>query len=230
MAIRNDRQRRFAALLADALYVPTCAGCDRRGSWLCGSCAAVVRPIDIPGCSRCGVISGMTCECAPLPPELTRMRSVYPFAGWVREAIHRLKFDGERARAPMLADQFTNIADELVGVDGIVAVPMHPNRQRRRGFNQAELLARRVSEVFGIPVFDILRRVEDRGSQVGRIRQDRWLAIDGVFACTDRLTTRGRRLIVLDDVITTGATVSGCAQELVAAGAAEVRALSVARG
>lgn len=130
----------------------------------------------------------------------------------------------------MLAHQFTRIGEQFESVDAIVPVPMHPERQSLRGFNQSELLAEYVSGRFGIPVLRVLERVEDRGSQVGRNSQERWLAVDGVFRCLDAAAVSNRRLIVLDDVITTGATVSSCARELIRAGAATVTGVSIARG
>jgi ComF family protein len=165
-----------------------------------------------------------------LPPEINRLISVYPFHGWIRDAIHRLKFEGERARAPMLASQVAHVENELRDADGIVPVPMHPRRMAARGFNQSELLAIQISEIYGIPMVRALERIEDRGSQVGRNSPDRWEAVEGVFACSNGKQIRNRRLIVLDDVITTGATISSCAQELIRGGAAEVRGLSIARG
>lgn len=197
---------------------------------MCDVCAADPAPISVPDCPRCGVVAPFVCNCRSLPPEIDRLRSVYPFHGWVRAAIHRLKYNGERARAPMLAHQFTRIGEQFESVDAIVPVPMHPERQSLRGFNQSELLAEYVSGRFGIPVLRVLERVEDRGSQVGRNSQERWLAVDGVFRCLDAAAVSNRRLIVLDDVITTGATVSSCARELIRAGASTVTGVSIARG
>lgn len=222
--------RTVAGATLDAIFVPTCASCGRRGRWVCATCADKLLPILKPGCPRCGVLPPRPCDCAFLPPEIERLRSVYSFHGWVRDAIHRLKYDGERARAPMLADQFTHIRDQLSDMDAIVAVPIHQNRMRTRGFNQSELLAQRVSQIYGLPVIRLLERAEDRGSQVGRSSTDRWQAVNGVFRCIDAAAVRGCRIIVLDDVITTGATVSSCAQELIRCGASVVRGLSVARG
>jgi competence protein ComFC len=130
----------------------------------------------------------------------------------------------------MLASQVVHIEHELQNTDGIVPVPMHPRRMAARGFNQSELLALHISESYGIPILRALERIEDRGSQVGRNSPERWKAVEGVFACSNVKQIRNRRLIVLDDVITTGATVSSCAQELIRSGAAEVRGLSLARG
>ena len=130
----------------------------------------------------------------------------------------------------MLADQIAHIADQLSDLDGLVPVPIHKTRLRARGFNQAELLATRISRMHGVPVLPVLERVADRGSQVGRSGHDRWLAVDGAFSCIDPVRVRNRRLAVVDDVITTGATVSTCAIALASAGAASVRAISIARG
>jgi len=222
--------RRIAETAVEAVYVPTCPSCGRRGRWVCEACAAKLIPITTPSCLRCGVLPPHPCECAFLPADIDRLRSVFSFHGWVRDAIHRLKYNGERARAPMLADQVAHIDDQLIGIDAIVPVPIHKNRLHTRGFNQTDLLAKRISETYGVPVLRPLERIEDRGSQVGRSSPERWEAVDGVFICTDAAAVRGRRLIVLDDVITTGATVSSCAQELIRSGAVLVRGLSIARG
>ena len=216
--------------VADAIFVPVCAWCGRRGDWICANCLPTVQPITSPGCGRCGVPVHAPCECSLLPAEVNSLRSVFPFEGWVRAAIHKLKYDGERARSRTLAETVELISPNLPGADGIVPVPIHPRRLQSRGFNQAELLAGVVSEVLAIPLLRPLARVADSGSQVGRAGPDRWLAVDGAFACIDTLAVRNMRLIVFDDVITTGATVSSCARTLVDAGAAEVRGLSIARG
>lgn len=222
--------RRVADRIVEAIYVPMCATCGRRGSWVCSECIATVLPILDPACARCGVADAFDCECLFLPPEIERLRSVYPFRDWVRDSIHRLKYDGERARAPMLADQFAHITDELRDVDGLVPVPIHKRRLRARGFNQSELLAVHISRLYDIPVMRALQRVVDRGSQVGLSGQDRWLAVDGAFLCVDPAAVRNRRLVIIDDVITTGATVSTCALALAGAGAASASAISIARG
>jgi competence protein ComFC len=226
----SARFARLASAVCDALYVPVCAWCGRRGTWICDACRATVAPIGVPGCRRCGVKLGTLCECAFLPPELASLRSMYPFEGWVRAAIHKFKFEGERARADSLAGTVVQAASVFQDTDGIIPVPIHPNRLRKRGFNQAELLAERVSRHFEIPVIHALERILDRGSQVGRAAPDRWLAVDGAFAWIDTLAVRNMRLIVFDDVITTGATISSCARVLGDAGAAEIRGLSIARG
>jgi competence protein ComFC len=230
MAGTGTRFARFASALADSLYVPVCVWCGRRGSWICDRCRSTVNPIRAPGCLRCGVRIGSLCECALLPPELDSLRSAYPFEGWVRAAIHKLKYEGERARADSLAESVFAVADYLRDADLIIPVPIHPNRLRRRGFNQAELIARRLAEKSGVPLVSALERVQDRGSQVGRPAAERWLAVEGAFACVDTLAVRNMNVVVFDDVITTGATISSCARALADAGAAEVRGLSMARG
>ena len=92
------------------------------------------------------------------------------------------------------------------------------------------MLAHGIAEITRIPVLDVLKRVEDRGSQVGRSGPDRWIAVDGAFQCSERDAVTGKRLLVIDDVITTGATISSCTRALADAGAVSVRGLSVARG
>ena len=225
-----DRLRAISKVVVDAIFVQICAECERRGQWVCAVCLPSVQPIDVPGCLRCGSISASGCQCSLLPAEISRMESVYPYAGWVKSSIHRLKYNGEFARAEMLASHLLALTDTIESADVLIPVPMHRNRQQLRGFNQAERIARHLSNSCGIPVASAILRTVDTGTQVGRGQSARWESVKGAFECIDTAPIRGRNLLIVDDVITTGATVSHCAVELMRAGAASVSAISIARG
>lgn len=213
-----------------AIWTESCSECGRRGSWVCATCQPVVRPTGTPDCARCGVSGGRTCECADLPVQLDRIQTAYPFRGWVRSSIHRFKFRGEFARSPYLAAATTPHLD-LAGIDLLVPVPIHRDREHDRGFNQSALLARDIAAQSGIPMNnDVLIRSVKRRPQVGRSLQQRWDAVAGVFTVIDATAITGRHIAVVDDVITTGATVSECAVVLMASGAASVSAIAIARG
>lgn len=229
MALR-ERVREASRWLADAIYVPMCAECNRRGSWVCAECRARVLPLTAPGCARCGVAKPWDCECERIPAEIDRLRSAYPYAGWVRSSIHRFKYDGEFARGEELAAELDRIRGELDPVELIVPVPIHSRRLRERGFNQSALLARHLSLSWGIACAELLERRLDSPRQVGKSGDERWRNVSGAFACANRAAVAGMRIAVLDDVITTGATISSCAVALVASGAKSVVGLSVARG
>jgi len=221
---------RIGSVLDQAIWVEVCSECGRRGAWVCEFCEPLVQPYGPPGCARCGVAEGADCECQDLPAEIERIQAAYPFRGWIRSSIHRFKFKGEFARSPFLATLTFRRLD-LSGIDLLVPVPIHRDRRHERGFNQAELLARDIGAQSGIPVdAAILTRPIKRNPQVGRSRDQRWFAVSGVFSVVNPAVINGKRIAIVDDVITTGATVSECAIVLAQAGAASVSAISVARG
>ena len=229
MTLRS-RLHALQHLLADAVYTPMCSECNRRGVWACEVCRAKVRQLQGPGCERCGVVLASACECARLPDEIELLRSAYPYAGWVRSSIHRFKYNGEFARSETLAAEFDRVRADIGAVDAVVPVPIHLRRLRQRGFNQSLLLARHVASAWDISCADILQRQVDNPRQVGRTLDERWRNVTGIFACTNAPAVRGKRVAVLDDVITTGATISSCAVALAAAGAQSVVGISAARG
>jgi ComF family protein len=149
-----------------------------------------------------------------------------------RRLIHALKFEGfDPLGAPLGragAERCAPLLDALPPADVVVPVPLHWTRRFRRGFNQAELLARGVARARGLPCApDLLRRVRRGRRQRGLSRHARRAAFAGVFAASPG--ARGARVLLVDDVITTGATIAACAVALAAAGAAPAGAFTVAR-
>ncbi len=118
-------------------------------------------------------------------------------------------------------------------VDTIIAVPLHPERQRQRGYNHAQLLAEACASLVGVPLSNnIVQRLRATPAQVGLSASQRLQNMAGAFACTPAFATgalRGRRILIIDDVCTTGATIEACAAPLYAAGAAAVLGLVLAR-
>lgn len=236
--------RALDAILA-VVWAPRCAACDdpldapTRGV-VCRSCWRRIPAIAPPVCGHCGA-GGATADtgagprCADCrrtggPPTARRAAGVH--AGTLRAIIHAFKYDGRRSLARPLAQRMQDAGgDWLHEADVAVPVPLHGLRRWRRGFNQAADLAAHL----GIPVVHALRRTRHTGRQVELSRAARLEALGGAFAPARRgsrragaAAIRGRSVVLVDDVITTGATVEACAAVLRNAGARQVRALSAA--
>ena len=232
------------AVLAVA-WAPRCAACDDlltapTQGIVCRDCWRRVPCID-PPCERCGteiatadaadasILCG-DCRRTGGPPTARRAAGVH--AGTLREIVHAFKYEGRRSLARPLAKLARGAAEDwLRRADVAVPVPLHGLRRWRRGFNQAEDLAAHL----GVPVLPALRRKRHTARQVELSRADRLGALGNAFALAGRArgrdaaaALRGRRVVIVDDVITTGATVEACATVLRNAGARDVRAVSVA--
>jgi ComF family protein len=150
----------------------------------------------------------------------------------VRQVIHGLKFDGRRnlagLLAPLLASVFFDAWDKS-DFDYITSVPLHPRRRRERGFNQSELLAQELARCVAIPYLQVLKRVRYTFPQVGLTDSQRRDNIRNAFRCNNHQQIARCRILLIDDVMTTGATVAGAAQTLLEAGAGRVSVLTAAR-
>ena len=205
--------------LLDLLFPPRCAGCGRGGQWFCPQCQREIMPVP-PG---------------PAVPQ--------PLAGlWIAgfyihpldQAIHALKYKGKRRLAEplglLLAETYRRQVRLPLPPDALLPVPLHARRLAERGYNQSALLARVVSRELGLPlVEDALSRVRNTPQQVGLSGGLRRKNVAGAFACRPgHPLVEGRRVVLLDDVYTTGATLAACAEALLAAGAREVWGLALA--
>ena len=121
--------------------------------------------------------------CARAQPSIDGIRACSRFEGAVRQAVHRLKYDGQRALAEPLAGFLTKTVHALSEAEAIVAVPLHPSRERQRGYNQSALLARALGQRLGLPVVEPLSRVRNTDNQVGLDRRQRQENVKGAFAC-----------------------------------------------
>ena len=216
--------------LLDVVYPRRCAGCGARGTWLCGRCDASLASFAAPLCASCGIPESLgVCRCDELPAAIERVRSIGPYGGWLRGAVVQVKYHGEWARATQLAPLLAHACADLATVDALVPVPLHPSRRKQRGFNQTEKLAEELSREMAVPVEIVLQRTRKTTPQVRLDAEGRHANVEDAFALSPGKSVTGRRLLLVDDVITTGATLGACAQVLHAAGASSVCVVTVAR-
>jgi ComF family protein len=229
------------AFAAQLLWPARCAGCDQLVPPqldFCHTCQPSLLPL-LAECPRCALpilgVEGHCRRCLSDPFPFTRARSVWAYGGAVSDAILRFKHGGRPDLARPLGRGFVPVLTRaLAGADAILPVPLHPRRLRARGFNQAlELLraARGVAGGAGWPPLwvNTLRRIRDTPA-LGRFSpRERRQAIAGAFAVSTPARVRGCRLLVVDDVMTTGATLAACTRVLLEAGAVEVGVAALAR-
>jgi ComF family protein len=164
------------------------------------------------------------------PPAYTKAWTLYPYLPPLQDAICLLKYRGKVALVPELADLMIERLPPVGPVDVIMPVPLHPRRLREREFNQSLLLADRLSQRTKIPLsFTNLVRVRPSPPQTSLSRKDRRRNLRGAFAVRDRAAVKGKRVLLIDDVFTTGATVNESAKALRKAGSGDVYALTLAR-
>ena len=221
--------------LAEVFFPPACRLCRRSGEFpICRNCTAEFRLISPPVCRTCGRplrradSTGPCGMCRIRSPAFCRARAAGIYEGALRDAIHALKFSGCRAIAAPLGDLVASAAQAgELHADAVVPVPLHPSRLRYRGFNQAELLGRRVACALGLPCeVGVLRRTHRTEAQSRLARETRLTNVRDVFTCAGALS--GAKVLVVDDVMSTGATASACAHALLAADAKEVLVATVA--
>lgn len=224
----------FRDSVLDLLFPPQCAGCGQRGQLFCSGCLAAVERIRPPLCPQCGRPQprAQLCRlCRARPLSTDGIRSVAYFEGGLRQAIHRFKYGGVQALAGPLAELLVKYqADNSWPADMIVPVPLHPERRAERGYNQAALLARALGAGLGLPATETaLIRVRATAPQVKLDAGQRRSNVAGAFRARAE-DVAGQRVLLIDDVCTTGATMDACAQALKAGGARTVWGLALARG
>lgn len=219
-----------ARVAVETVYPKRCAGCRRRGVWVCAECDAVVARFQRPWCLGCGLPPDRyRCACPELPPNVTALRSVGPYAGWLRDAILLFKYHDEWARVEHLAPALSETLVDFGLFDALVAVPLHPKRLRERGYNQSEILANAIGRQLCRPCLRAVERTRATPQQARLGAAERQANVAGAFVCRQDVSVEGLSVVLVDDVITTGSTLGECASVLRRAGAREVRALTVAR-
>lgn len=197
----------------------------------CSACWSGIYRYSGPACQRCfnPIVSpfGRVCsDCMKDPPAYTRAISFGLYEGTLANAINLFKFSGIRRLYRPLAELLLRL--DVPDADAVVPVPLGSNALRERGYNQALLLSMVVSEKRKRPlIIDGLKKVSETKPQIGLSARERRLNLKGAFIA-DR-SFEGKRLLLIDDVMTTGATVRECAGRLLKAGAAEVSVLTLAR-
>ena len=204
-------------------YCPIC-GSDADGpAGLCGVCFDGIEWIDGPCCTLCGIpfpsrtaLPHHCPKCLARPPAFARARSVARYTGAIAHAVHRMKFSRvERLAVPLGKIILDNLPPSLdpAAFSAVVPVPLHAKRLRSRGFNQSLLLARRVSRGLGLPVAGgLVDRLLDTPSQLGLGIDDRRRNVRGAFVVRKPALVEGAAFLIVDDVLTTGATASELAR------------------
>jgi competence protein ComFC len=223
---------RIGRTALDLLYPPRCVLCGHGGDFICASCREKLPRAAGSRCDACWLPGVDYCyKCAERPLALERLRSAFRYEDDVKRLIHAIKFRHQSCLAEPLAIEMEPLlsqADPDAGL--LVPVPMLGWRQRQRGFNQAQLLAKRLGAMSGLPVVEALSRRHNNGTQVGSpTAAERWRRVEGAFAVRQPGAIAGERIILIDDVATTGATLDACARALLDAGALAVSAVTFGR-
>jgi ComF family protein len=239
--------RTIADVVVRVCLAPACPGCGTPlerplGHPVCDACWRAISPVTPPWCAQCGEPmaacrdrSDRCARCRRTPPHFALARSIGQYEGVLREFVHALKYDGRRALAvPLAALMRERGGEALDGADAVVPVPLHPWRAFRRGFNQSDDLALHV----GLPVWRPLRRTRLGVPQAGLPASGRHANVRRAFDLRGahirlgagwRARLARRTVVLIDDVMTTGATLDECGRVLIEAGVRNVRALTLAR-
>ena len=232
--------------ILDFIFPASCSYCrspvgDSSVPYFCSDCWADFSLITGPVCPCCGnpyasleaLIHSPDHECGACrlrPPKYDQALSVGYFEGALREAIHQFKYRPCRSLGKPLSDWMARNVKVISGIDVIMPVPLHTKRLRQRGFNQALLLAHQMSEVNAIPLsYDNLVRIRPTRPQVELSGEERIRNVSGAFSVNHSGEIKDKRVLLVDDVFTTGATMNECASVLRRAGAEGVTALTLAR-
>lgn len=220
----------------DLLFPPRCAGCQRGGTLLCQDCLRLIQPFTGPACELCGApLANISDDCPICQMRRIRLhglRYANDYTGVLRKTIHEFKYKNQRRLAgPLGTVLAATFQRHHLQVDALVPLPLHVQRERVRGYNQAVLLARECAAILQVPCLEkVVLRQRDTPAQVGLTSQERLQNMAGAFAlCSDAPLEGLRRLLLVDDVCTTGATLEACAAPLYAAGVREIWGLVLAR-
>ena len=216
----------------DLLFPPVCGGCGKVGARWCVECQGRVQILNGTMCEVCGLpqdANGICDICSAERPHFHALRAWAVFEDPVRKALHRLKYRRDVALGDALAAQMLQYVRELNwDIDMIVPIPLGRQRQKERGYNQVGMIAKPLALAMDIQFAPkALVRCKETRSQVGLSKQERQKNVGGAFQASAGV--KGKTILVLDDVSTTGSTLSSSAEALFASGAKNVYALTVAR-
>jgi ComF family protein len=236
MNARKAALRLFRSVLDFALP-PRCGGCGTIVDEVDSFCSGCWRDLDFlqGGCLRCGLplqaTEAETCgRCLANPPRLDRIRSAVAYDDISRSIALRLKYGRRTALARTMSRYMRPLVTDLPSHAVLVPVPLHRSRLWSRGFNQSALVARELSRSTGLPLsIDALKRVRATPSLKGMAMRQRRRTVAGAFRANPAAELRGRTVILIDDVLTTGSTANACARVLKKAGAKRVDLISWAR-
>ena len=215
----------------DFLFPPRCAGCGRLGSIWCPDCD--VRLIRAPvrmQCRTCGFPKLRRKDCPACAIGGLKLRSYAAYRPPLKQAVLKLKYSPNKALAAQMAAWLVELYHtNMTPAELIVPVPLGDVRRRERGYNQVDLIASAMAGILDIPVQTAaLARVQETRSQVGLDPSERFVNVSQAFVADPNLI-KGQKVLLIDDLVTSGATLLGCAAALIDAGAPEVFCLTVGR-
>jgi ComF family protein len=212
--------------LLDVVLPPACAGCGSAGALLCMACVRAARPASDPASRFVSADPAIA-----IGQDLSLALAAFAFDGPIRRALARLKYEGaSRLAGPLAtaATQSLRVLLEMTGSVPLIPVPVHRERLRERGYNQTDLIARALGSAVGLPVVDLLERVRPTTKQHRLDRAARLANLRAAFAVRE-VTGPHPSVIVVDDIVTTTATLEACASVLRAAGVRDIYGFAVAR-
>lgn len=248
LASARARLRNWGGAVASLLLPAPCRVCgevlDSGGRIpICARCVLQFQPIPGPLCERCGrpILSEFAAEISPLLCHMCRRglydfdfaRSYAPYGSVASRAVLMLKYEQVTPLGAWFAQSLATLVDRDPGsfaADVVVPVPLHAARHRERGYNQAELIARPLARLLDLPFRSyLLVRTKPRPDKLKLTIRERWRTVRGAYAAREGTQVDKLRVLLVDDVFTTGATLDACSRALRKAGAARVAGLTVAR-
>ena len=223
--------------LADFVYPPICYGCDTEleEGLVCEGCRLALFTHELAVCPKCGrpcASSARSCGRCGTSFSLSRVRALGMYAPPFDKLIHAFKYSGKTKVGELLGRALAALVEQdeaLSGADAVCPVPLHPARLRERGFNQSLLLAAAISMGSGIPLVELLTRTKNTATQALKTDHEARLRnLAGAFRLRPNVNVGGKIVLLVDDVMTTGATLDQAAQELLKGGAASVLGAVVA--
>ncbi len=224
----------MANFLLDFVFPKKCVSCGKFGAYICADCFSRIEYVENPVCAICQrqAIGGKTHPGCKTRYGLDGLIAVCRYRGAVKVGIQKIKYkwvyDIEKVLCDILVERLWkfDFPKDLI----LVPVPLHKKRKNWRGFNQAELLTKDLAKRFGVQSLSSLIRIVDTKTQVGLKRDERKKNVLGAFAVGAGNDVKGKNIMLVDDVYTSGATMSECAKVLKRAGAKNVWAMALALG
>ena len=206
---------------------------------LCSTCNRELKHLQAPYCPKCGGSTDTALElcreCLHLPRPWCHAISIFSFNGRIQKTIHRFKYHRDSVLTRFFAQELyqayhRHFNKETNQIDAIVSVPLHWRREFSRGFNQSILLSKAFSSLAQIPHYPALKRIKATHSQSSLDRKNRQKNVQNAFRVKNNFDIHGMRVLLCDDVFTTGSTLMSCTRELYAAGVQSVQVITLARG
>jgi competence protein ComFC len=219
--------------LVDFVYPPSCTVCGSEGNRFCPECLSKVIEVKGPICIKCGKsisFEGICDECKDNPPPYDALRSWAEFNGPLRTALHHLKYRSDIGISDTLSGPLIKIAEESHwNFDIVIPIPIGKQHRKERGYNQAALIAYPIALAFNVPYSDkLIYRIKETKSQVNLTSSERFKNLHNAFQGKNA-KLKDKRVLLVDDVTTTGATLNSCAKALADSGCENIYCLTVAK-